>query len=157
MKQELLQILLKQLTQNIIELNTYIESERAGALQAPSRMESRYDSEKQEASYRANKLMERKAFIEQSIKAITEYIPHLSPTNTNIGLGSFVVVSDEQNNKKNYFILPAGEGEIIEREDVSHHIFILSPSSPLFSMLERKRIGDTYTFRDKIFTVQEIQ
>ena len=157
MKQELLQKLIQQLLQSIKELDSYIEAEKEAAIQAPSRMESRYDSEKQEASYRANELMERKEFMMQAMKIITEFIPHIPQRCIKMEIGALITTQDDQQNTRIYFILPAGEGEIIEQNNVSDHIFILSPHSPIFSTLEGKQIGDTYVFRDKMFTVVDIK
>ncbi|MFA7202044.1 MAG: hypothetical protein WC099_03580 [Candidatus Paceibacterota bacterium] len=157
MKEELIQKLIQQLSHSITELDTYIASTQEEAIQAPGAMQSQHDTTKREAGYRMNELVERRAYLTQSMKTIVEYISHIPHTQTHITLGSYVTTQDIQDNKKNYFILPAGEGEIIEKEDISHHIFILSPRSPLFSLLEGKTLGATYVFRDILFTIVDIQ
>ncbi len=157
MKQELLQQLTKQLSQSIKDLDAFIISTQEEAIQAPGAMQSQHDTTKREAGYRMNELVERRAHLSQSIKTITDFVPRILPHYNHGEIGALVITQDTQNNKKNYFLLPAGEGEIIEKEDTAHHIFIISPQSPLFSLLEGKRVGETYTFRDKIITIQDIQ
>ncbi len=156
MKGELLQQLITQLTKTIKDLQIYAENERNAALQAPSRMESRYDSEKQEASYRANELIERKYFIEQIIQTLTSFASTLPAVCEQVKMGALIKTQDEAGTIRNYFILPAGEGEVISRETPQDHIFILSPNSPLFPLLENKKLNDTYLFRDKQFTITDI-
>ncbi len=157
MKQELLQRLIKQLEQNIKDIEIYVVSSQEEAIQAPGAMQSHHDTTKSEAGYRVNGLIQRKAFLLQAIQALNDFIPQIPPICAKIELGAYTTIQDNQNNKRNYLILPAGEGEVIKQEDLSSHVFILSPNSPLFPLLENKKLNDTYIFRDKQFTITHIQ
>jgi len=157
MKQTLIQKLIEQLTQNTKELDTYIEKERAGAMQAPGRMESRYDSEKQEASYRANTLMERKALIIQTIQTITEYAKNLPEKSDIVEIGALITTQDTTDKKRIYFILPTAEGEPLQDPNIKELILVLSPQSPIFPHIHKKKKGDTYEFNGKTYTIIDVQ
>ena len=157
MKQTLIQKLIEQLTQNTKELDAYIEKERTGAIQAPGRMESRYDSEKQEASYRANTLMERKALIAQTIQTITEYTKDLPEKSDTIEIGALVTTQDTTRKKRTYFILPTAEGEPLQNPNTKEPILVLSPQSPIFPHIHKKKNGDTYEFNEKTYTIVDVQ
>ena len=156
-KQQLLSMLVSQLVQVLRDIDVSIESTRQEALQAPSRMESRYDSAKQEASYRANELIERRLHIQDDAKNLEKYMAEGIKQCNAVEEGALIGVHDDAGKKSMYFLLPAGQGEILSYPETEEKVFVISTQSPIASAFMHKQVGDVCAYRDKKYEIVSIQ
>ncbi len=157
MKQRLISLLINQLSGVLHDLDVSIESTRQEALQAPSRMESRYDSAKQEASYRANELIERRLRIQEDIKNLSAYAIRDAGMQDGIEEGTLFSVQDDRKKVSRYFLLPAGQGEVLVHPDTGENIFVISLQSPIASVFLDKKTGDACVYRDRRYVILSVQ
>jgi len=141
-KSKLLQQLMNTFEEKASATNKSFKRAQKDAIEAPGRMESRYDSTKQESSYLADSYNRRSFEIDQAIKAL-ESLPESTLQDTNvIEIGSVVRLKESgQTEDEWYIILPVGGGETLN--DNSTEIFVISPHSPLADCLLEKRKGDS--------------
>lgn len=141
-KSKLLKQLMDTLEEKMSITNNSFKRAQKDAIEAPGRMESRYDSTKQESSYLANSFNRRSLEIDQDIK-ILESLSKSTLQDTNvIEIGSVVRLKESgQTDDEWYIILPVGGGETLY--DNSTEIFVISPHSPLADCLLEKRKGDS--------------
>lgn len=149
-KGELFKKVLESIQKNILELTESYESYRKQALDAPGAMQSHHDTLKREASYMAEKVVQRIAYMQKT----ADEIQKLDPAQTDeVSVGSVVTVVDKEKKEKKFIILPSGEGEVLHAEK---DFFVISPASPLFTVMQKKKRGEAYIFNGKHYTVQSI-
>lgn len=94
-----------------------------------------------------NPLSDQLAFAEDEMKLLNDMTAHQKERHDYVQLGS-VVVTD-----KDIFFVSAS----IERFDVnSVSMFGLSTKAPLYQAMKGKKKGDSFTYRDMIYTIKEI-
>ncbi len=118
------------------------------AIQAPGRMESRYDSSKQELSYEANRIQQRMDMLEENMNIISAF--RQSNDISSAGVGSLISARKDNGQSCAFFILPSGEGELVES------VMVISPKSPIFPAMEGKKAGESFSFRDTAYIIESI-
>ncbi len=114
--------------------------------------EGEYDPEQQskisgEIITVLNPLSDQLAFAEEEMKLLNNMTTHQQERHDYVQLGS-VVVTD-----KDIFFVSAS----IERFDVnSVSMFGLSTKAPLYQAMKGKKKGDSFTYRDMVYTIKEI-
>jgi len=106
------------------------------------RMESRYDTFKQEAQYEVEAQELRISKYKDGISQIRALLEDASNMNSSpkIQIGSIVKLASESGEEKSYILSPAGGGIVVKEESLS--IFTLTPESPLGKQLLGLKIGD---------------
>lgn len=154
-KKEIIEMLCDKLQNTLQDIQNHFEAVKQRAIEAPGRMQSRYDSEKQELSYLADALLDRIKRLQQEIIILKQH--HISvAAEEETGIGSLVIIMSKSENEKLYLILPAGGGEIIKSKILEKEITIISHYSPLGKILLGKTIGDIIQLRAQQLTVTDI-
>lgn len=152
-KKEIVEALLEKLREALSITERQLEQARQGAIEAPGRMQSRYDSAKQEFSYLAESYQKRIFQIKNEISTLEEWKVRQTSKEI-IGMGSLVEIEEDRNKKKSfYFILPAGAGEIVKNRRLKKTITIISVKSPLAKELLNKRVGDSLVVASRKLTI----
>ncbi|MDD0852786.1 GreA/GreB family elongation factor [Halobacteriovorax sp. GB3] len=102
--------------------------------------EGKYDTRRIEASYLAGAQARRVEELTQDYNLIKSFHPREFDEQSEINLGAFVVLKDENNKKTHYFITPALSGMTIDFEGLRVHCLALG--SPMAQELLRLEKGD---------------
>ena len=152
-KKEVIKALLEKLSEALSLAERQLEQARQGAIEAPGRMQSRYDSAKQEFSYLAESYQKRIFQIKNEISTLEEWKVRQTSKEI-VDVGSLVETEEDRNKKKSfYFILPAGAGEIVKNRRLRKTITIISVKSPLAKELLNKRVGDSLVIASRKLTI----
>lgn len=144
----------QKLREAIESTRTQLRLTRDEAIAAPGRMESRYDSTKQEASYHASALIARLDELTKRLAAVSQNQP-MPEGGGSVQIGSLVAVS--RGGKKSYvFVVAAGEGEELHSNAIESPATATSPQSPIGSLIMRKKAGQSCEFRGKPIIINEI-
>jgi len=103
-----------------------------------NKQEGKYDTRGIEASYLADAQAEQAAFIEEGIFKIQNLALPDEP-DTAI-LGSIVILTDEDDNDLQFFLLPAGGGISLEYEN--QPLTVITPESPIGEKIITKALLD---------------
>lgn len=139
-KKEILRTLIKKLEADIVDANKQYKQTRQDIIDAPGRMQARYDSSKQEFSYIADSLHERISQLQQEVIELKK-CEFVNAAQNKVSLYSLVKTKDK-GRENFYFILPAGGGKTIKSQNLEEETIIITPSSPLGGVLLNKKIGD---------------
>jgi transcription elongation GreA/GreB family factor len=150
-KQEILAAIIASIEGNISFHEKMIEQTRQDVIAAPSRMQSRYDSSRQELSYQFDKLNERLGELLDHLNSVK--IMNIAETRA-VGIGS-IVTTNEQGVTETYFVSVGGEGKVLKVNDFE--IIVISPSAPLALELMGKKRGQCITFRSRQIEIVAIQ
>lgn len=143
-KQEALTGFIEVLTTSAESLERQINQTRQAAIEAPSRMQSRHDSSRQELSYQVDQLTKRLSEMRRNIEILKTF---KIPISEEIVVGSLVQLRGEEGKKDLCFlILPGGSGNVIEVN--GKKITVISPEAPLSKRLQGKKPNDS-VFTDK--------
>lgn len=141
-KRELLKLAIQHFEKEAETLKQSAEEARQGAINAPGRMQSRYDTRKEELSALHGSLQEKYIEMQSAISLIKGIDVRKIDT---IRSGAIVKVDDQtQNRPYTYFVIPRGGGEIVRLGD--EEISLITFASPLGKALFRHRAGDTVKF-----------
>lgn len=157
-KQLVIDSVKKYLSETIAIMKDELEFSRQEALAAPSRMESRYDSTKQEASYNAHALMDRMHKLHGDYEKIETI--HIEEGTKTIDIGSLVYVLITENGESYnafYIVLPGGEGFSIPHPEEDKQIIVVGPQTPLGSVLMGRVENEEVEFRSKKINIISIQ
>ncbi len=125
------------------------------------RMQSRYDTFKEEAQYLVTaheaRIVELRAALAQ-IQAILAHVGALKEDGT-VRIGSVVLIEADNGSKRIHVLSPTGGGVQIEHEGET--IFVLTPDAPLGKLLLGREDGDDVELRigDKVtlYTILEVR
>ena len=110
---------------------------RQASIDAPSKMESRYDSTKSEQDWLSHAFalssMETRKGV-QEIQAV-----NLTPS-VMVRIGSIVTVEKEGAQIERYFVLPAGSGKVLQEKSF-HRVTVVTPKSPVGLALMGRTAG----------------
>ena len=140
--------LLKSLNDNSQFITSQIDQKGKDISEAPGRMQSRYDSSKQELGYMADSLNKRLLVIRGEIAALEKFRrenKQLTVTHCEIGIGSLFGLRDGEGEKEFYLILPVGGGTSFPSNEFGE-ITVISPDSPLAKAVIGKKNGDEMQF-----------
>lgn len=154
------EILNKLLAQKKVELrNAEISLERIKqtAIESPGRMESRYDSTKQEYSYLADDVSESIKRNSSEIKQLEELIKDCANLISDglIGSGSIIRAALDGQSRA-YMLLLFGSSEIIT-DEVLGGIHTVSSASPIGMLLLNRKVGDTIELNNKKIIIKEVR
>ena len=137
--------IIKELAAELELVAKNIEKARQDAIDAPGRMQARYDTTKQESSYLFGAFTSRSQEIEESIDTIKNL--NLAGPAAAIDVGSIVFL-DLGEGQKIFWILPIGGGKSIKDEELGE-ISVLNIDAPLFKVIHSKQSGDTAILNGK--------
>ncbi len=103
------------------------------------KMESRYDTFKEEAQYKAEIYLKKAGELSANIMTLKELYSKISTKNEEVKIASIVQITGEKGNEY-FMILPFGGGEVININN--HEIQIITPSSPLGKALLKSSLYD---------------
>ncbi|MEK6935121.1 MAG: GreA/GreB family elongation factor [Nanoarchaeota archaeon] len=157
-KKALLGILISNASQELERMTEATDKMRQSAIDAPGRMESRYDSSKQEYSYLADSMNARRIELNDALSALQQF--DLPENQNSVDIGTLVKLMDESAQKVNsYFVLPAAGGEYIETEE--GEVTIITQQAPLCAAMMGLKKDDVFTFihrgKDRIYKIIDIQ
>lgn len=138
-KELLIQMVTKELLRRAEASSRSAKSARKASIEAPSKMESRYDSAKSEQDWLSHAFALAGAETRQDIEKIQTV--DLRPSGT-VRDGSVVTTETSDGNTERYFLLPGGAGVILQEESIQKDIAVIDPRSPIGSALMRKVAGD---------------
>jgi transcription elongation GreA/GreB family factor len=121
-----------------VSIERQINQTRQAAIEAPSRMQSRHDSSRQELSYQVDQLTRRLSEIYHNIEILERF---KAPISSEITVGSLIQLKEEDGRDLCCFIVPGGSGNIIETD--KWEITVISPQAPLSKLLQGGKAGDS--------------
>ncbi len=152
-KKQLLQKLIEKMEEKEKETSAQIERNRQAAIESPGRMQSRYDSMKQELSYLVDSLYKRLGDLKKEILNLKKFSAD-ETSFSKVGLGTIVEVESNKE-KKVFFMLPAGAGETVQDKELGE-ITILTFASPLGKSLFGKVEDEEITITAKKYLIIKI-
>ncbi|MEK7593382.1 MAG: GreA/GreB family elongation factor [Patescibacteria group bacterium] len=147
-KEKLKKELLDKLKKDLLDNKLRYKKAKEAAIDSPGRMQSRYDSSKEEFNYEAEAIQKRIFEIKKNIEELENLSINFNNDNINIGSVIKIKINDEI---KNYFISPAGGGEILNND-----IMVITPLSPIGKILLDKKENESINFNDKKIKIIEI-
>ena len=153
-KTALLQAVKESLTDGFTNIHEASEMARDDSIRAPGRMESRYDSSREELGALADSLNNRKAEIASGLASLSGCPLPENPTR--VGLGCIALVElIGKGQVLEYFVLPYGGGTRIKGP--RDEILVVTPESPIAEAMLGRCIGSRFTTRSqKQYQVKEI-
>ena len=138
-KTKLLAAVLRIVEAEIEHLQTGLAHARHAKLEAPGRMQSRYDTMGIEAGWVADGLVKTLGEKQESLRLLTQF---QFPTETKrVGLGSLVGIGSRNGLPQDfYFVLPGAGGASITWEN--NEISIVTPQAPIARKISGKIFGD---------------
>lgn len=138
-KTSLLSELIDLIRSDIAEQRKSFDFARQTSIDAPGRMQSRYDTMGVEAAWVADGLA--KSLNEKEMHIVRLQKIQINESPKNVCIGSIVVISsDDSSPQEHYFILPVASGYKLQAENLS--ITTLTPLTPLGKVLVGKEVGD---------------
>lgn len=138
-KRILLNKVINNLTDELAALKKASEDARRASINAPSKMESRYDSMKFEQDMLSRNFSLKADELKEGIEKLKKF--NLSVFEK-VSLGSLVEIENiNQNNSEFYFILDFGSGITIESDNFKN-VRVISSNSPIGQILMDKKYGD---------------
>lgn len=141
-KRPILAALREKLLAELEVIRASVASAVEGATHEEVKAENEYDTRGLEASYLAGAQAARGETLLATIEALKAFAPPSFGEDAQIALGACVVVVDEDDNERRYFISEIGGGTKVDVG--SERWWVLSPSSPLAKLLIGKREGDVF-------------
>lgn len=158
-KQKVYELLVGEINKGIVRLQTGYESVSDAAIKAQGRMESRYDTVKEEQSKLADSIgvgiLEQK----ERLKQLQYFWSTISSTAGHIvGLGSLVTI-ESGGQEEMYFIIKSGGGHIFQLDDCE--ITCTSVETPIARSLLGHQKGDVVELqmgdRKRSLTIKSLQ
>lgn len=140
-KEKLIDSLVDEIGKSIEQLQISLESARQAAIQAPGKMESRYDTAKSEHSSLADGIMGQILEQNRLLRSLNDFklsIHNEKSSNTVRG-GSLVMLETKQG-KETLFIIPGGSGYTVNIE--GEKITLISPQTPMAKILFSHQAGE---------------
>lgn len=122
------------------------------AIDSPGRMQSRYDSTKQELSYLVDSYQNRLSDIKKEKSVLENF--KIVPAGEEIKTGDMVEL-DTGSTRQFYLILPYGGGVVTEVPNFGG-VTVITPLSPLGKILLGKIVGDSVVCNGKEFKIMQI-
>lgn len=134
--------LVKQVIKRLVRVAGSIEQSSKAARQesidAPSKMESRYDSTKSEQDWLAQALATTSGKLRSQIEQFKTL--DFSPS-SKAQTGSVVTLHERKADREMYFLLPAGLGAVLITQD-GQEVFVTTPDSPVGKAIMGSVAGD---------------
>ncbi len=117
------------------------------------KMQSRYDTFKEEAQYMVTAQEKRIAEFSMSLKIIHDFIadPRVLQISDTIRIGSIIILKSAGGEKKKYLLAPAGGGMHITIN--TEKILVITPDSPLGHYVIGKKAGEEIELNKKEKTI----
>jgi len=138
MKEKLKDQVILQLQTDLTSLKKAAAETHSVSTDAENKQESKYDTRGIEASYLADAQAEQATFIEEGIFKLQNLSLPDEPDSAI--LGSIVILTDEEDNDLQFFLLPAGGGISLEYEDLP--LTVITPESPIGEKIITKSLLD---------------
>lgn len=153
-KQEIIELACKTISGIIDDTKRQFDRTRQDVIEAPGRMQSRYDSSKQESGYLADALLKRLARLRSELTMIGS----IKINKTCAGIieaGSLVVIIEEE--KRRFFMILLGAGGTIVKSTILNcAVTIITPVSPIGKTLMNAAKGDLVIFDQREMTVDSV-
>lgn len=138
-KKNLLTQLISLIQDDIEKQRKSFEFARNTSIDAPGRMQSRYDTMGVESAWVADGLA--KALNEKEMYIARLQTFQFNELSNNICLGSIIVISDgESSSLEYYFILPVASGYKLKERDIT--LTTITPLTPIGKVLIGKQVGE---------------
>ena len=144
-KNDIISQVLEELKEKSITVNQQIDQTRKDVIKAPSRMESRYDSSRQELSYLAQGYQKKLLEIEKDIEILKNF--ETKENYQEVSVGSLVKIKRDSE-YINYLILPVGGGIVINNPKIGK-VIVVTPKAPFATSIIGKKINDSITINLK--------
>ena len=145
-KRKVFEWVVERLEQEIGQMKTGYEEARRTSIEAPGRMQSRYDTMGVEAAWVADGLARNIEGKLQSLSVLRAFNLPASPPR--VALGCIAGVGhDMKATEAAYFLLPGCGGLVIPAEVSSYEIRVITPQSPIGRELLGKAVGDDVRVR----------
>lgn len=145
-KNTLLEIVIEKLKTEKQDIETGLKTAKQTAVDAPGPMQSHSDTTKFQMNVLFENLKQTLEEKENSINTLISFSKNQPSSLTTVQLGSVVELKDS-GEIKFYFILPAGGGIKVEKDNKI--ITAITPQTPLATALQGKNKGDKIKFRTK--------
>lgn len=152
-KQEVVRQMIVSLEGNIAETETAAEGARQRAIDAEGRMQSRYDTHKEELGSLASSLSERLVGQKQMLQSLRS-IRCQDLSNAPIQNGSVIYLRSEKKGEMTFFIVIGGSGFFAESNGVK--VLCLAPNAPILQKMLGKRAGDRISEFNPVYGSVEI-
>lgn len=140
-KQKYIEGLIEGLAQQFLSASQAAKNAQSEANSHKGAMESRYDTFKEEAQYLSNAHRLRANSLELAIAETKEIFHYIDKIPTDfVSVGSLVMILTQNDEKRYYFIIPYGSGDILSLNSIP--VFIIGKNSPIAEALVGARIGE---------------
>lgn len=144
-KRALLRAAVSRLEREVEALRSSAEETRRAATHEESRAENDKDTRGLEASYLARGQAMRVEETEEAITRLRFLEPRVFGEDTPIGLTAFVVLEDEDGERRGYLLVPVSGGVCLPSGE--DEVWLITPASPIGRALVEKRVGDVVSIR----------
>lgn len=153
-KENIKQTVMGKLEEKLCLMSSFYETSRNDVLEAEGRMKTRYDSMRTESAFLADAQVKRINSMKDELTALRR-LEVISPRER-VFLGSLVEICDyEIDEKRLYFVLPAGGGLKIDYE--GKEILVVTSQAPICKAFLGKEVGDDFQFRNRTYTIEDIK
>lgn len=156
-KKELVDLLRKNIEYNLLTNEKQLKRTRRDVIEAPGRMQSRYDSARQEYGYLADSLQKRVDQIRRDLSILDNYQFKKESSNSGeVCVDSIVRTASENDNEKTYFLFLVGGGTILKSSLLKNEVTVVTHVSPLGKGLLGKTVGDSIKVASEKQEIAEI-
>ena len=142
-KKQLVQALRARLEESLARLTASQHAAQTAAVHPESKQEHSKDMRATEASYIARGLAERVEVFRDGLRLLELMVVREFAAGEPAASGALVTVADGQGCQSVYLLAPAGGGERLEVD--GHAVLVLTPQSPLGSVLAGRRATEVVT------------
>jgi hypothetical protein len=143
-KQVLLNEVIRKVSSSLDNIAKSIASAKEFAQTSPGRMQSRYDSSKEEYGKLADSLTVRQTDIRNGLSLLRNFAP--SPNLTTVSLGCIARIALPRGAEVcDYYALPYGGGESIESD--GKEVVVITPNSPIFIAMKGLPAGSEFAMK----------
>lgn len=153
-KQEIIESARNTISGIIDDTKRQLDRTRQDVIEAPGRMQSRYDSSKQESGYLADALQKRLTQINGELTRIGSI--KIDKTSSGIIETGSLVAIIEGEKKRFFMILLGGGGTIVKSTILNCAVTIITPVSPIGKTLMNMAKGDLVIFGQREMTVDSV-
>lgn len=139
------------LRESFASLTNSIDITRRGAIDAPGRMQSRYDTNKIELSWLANSLSQRVQKFSSALNAVERFDLE---EKTIVCVGSIVILTYGDAFSIHFLIPPNGESDKLDFESLAIHFTTVN--APLVLAFLGRELGYEFEFRGRFYEVSTI-
>ncbi len=147
------QAIVERLTQDLVHAEQHRKEAQEESNRHIGRMESRYDTFKEEAQYLADSHAREVARLQTDLTILSRLGDQNQPASISIEPGAVFSLQSERK-LRHFYLAPAGGGAAIQIEGIEYTL--VSTESDLAQVVLGKHKGDFFLFRNKEWTVETV-